>query len=154
MDEKDLQIVSFLQQDGRISNAEIARRLGLAASAVLERIRKLEERGVIQGYTARLDPRKLGRGLLAFILVRSNDRPSDINVARELAALPEVLEVHHIAGEDCYLIKVRVADTDGLAQLMREKFGPIESIKNTRSTIVLQTLKETTELPIDLGEES
>jgi Lrp/AsnC family leucine-responsive transcriptional regulator len=144
----DRRILEIIQQDGRISNAEIARQVGMAPSAIFERLRKLEERGVIKQYTARLGPEQLGCGLLAFIFVRSSEPISELGTAKRLAEIPEVLEVHHITGEDCYLVKVRTSDTTSLGCLLRERFGAIESITTTRTTIVLETLKETTALPV------
>lgn len=148
IDNIDAQILNILQSDARTSNAEIARRVGMAPSAVFERIRKLEERGVITGYTARLDPHALGHGLLAFVFVRTDDRIGAPDTEQRLAAFPEVLEVHHVAGEDCFLVKVRVADTESLSRLLREGFAAIDTVRATRSTIVLRTVKETAELPV------
>ena len=130
----DRQILTILQSNARTSNAEIARQVGLAPSAVFERIRKLEERGVLQSYTARIDPHAVGLGLVAFTFVRSNDRP-------------------HVAGEDCFLVKFRAADTEALGRLLRERLGKIGTITSTRTTIVLETVKETAELPIAVEEE-
>lgn len=153
IDRTDAQILNILQDDARTSNAEIARRVGMAPSAVFERIRKLEERGVVAGYTARLDPHALGHGLLAFVFVRTDDLIGASNTEQRLAAFPEVLEVHHVAGEDCFLVKVRVADTESLSRLLREGFAAIEAVRATRSTIVLRTVKETAMLPVpDAGE--
>jgi Lrp/AsnC family transcriptional regulator, leucine-responsive regulatory protein len=149
----DRQILTILQRNARTSNAEIARQVGLAPSAVFERIRKLEERGVLRSYTARIDPRAAGLGLVAFTFVRSNDRPGGIQTAEKLAEIPEVLEVHHVAGEDCFLVKVRAADTEALGRLLRERLGKIATITSTRTTIVLETVKETAELPIAIEEE-
>jgi Lrp/AsnC family leucine-responsive transcriptional regulator len=149
----DRQILTILQRNARTSNAEIARQVGLAPSAVFERIRKLEERGVLQSYTARIDPHAVGLGLVAFTFVRSNDRPGGIQTAEKLAEIPEVLEVHHVAGEDCFLVKVRAADTEALGRLLRERLGKIGTITSTRTTIVLETVKETAELPIAVEEE-
>lgn len=149
----DRQILTILQRNARTSNAEIARQVGLAASAVFERVRKLEERGVIRNYSARIEPRAAGLGLVAFTFVRSNDRPGGIQTAEQLAEIPEVLEVHHVAGEDCFLVKVRAADTEALGRLLRERLGKIGTITSTRTTIVLETVKETSELPIEAEEE-
>ena len=96
-----------LQESARTSNAEIARQVGLAPSAVFERIRKLEERQIIRGYRAEIDPKVLGLAQLAFTFVRSSDRPGGVVTGEKLAEIPEVLEVHHVAGEDCFLIKAR-----------------------------------------------
>ena len=144
----DAQILTILQKNARVSNAEIARQVGLAPSAVFERIRKLEERGVIRGYSAHIDPHAVGLGLVAYTFVRSNDRPGGIQTAELLAEIPEVLEVHHVAGEDCFLVKVRAADTEALGRLLRERLGRISTISSTRTTIVLESVKETSELPI------
>jgi Lrp/AsnC family transcriptional regulator, leucine-responsive regulatory protein len=149
----DRQILTILQGNARTSNAEIARKVGLAPSAVFERIRKLEERGVLQSYTARIDPHSAGLGLVAFTFVRSNDRPGGIQTAEKLAEIPEILEVHHVAGEDCFLVKVRAADTEALGRLLRERLGKIVTITSTRTTIVLETVKESSELPIAVEEE-
>jgi Lrp/AsnC family transcriptional regulator, leucine-responsive regulatory protein len=148
IDEIDTKILTILQSDARTSNAEIARRLTMAPSAILERIRKLENRGLIEGYEARLDPDALAMGLLAFIYVRADERIGSRVIGEELATIPEVQEVHHIAGEDCYLLKVRVADTHALGELLRQRFGPIEAIRSTRTTIVLETVKETAQIPL------
>ncbi len=148
LDQLDLRILELLQADARISNAAIARKVGLAPSATLERIRKLERRGLIQGYAARLDAAALGLGLLAFVFVRSNESVGSPQTARRLAALPEVQEIHHIAGEDCFLVKVRAANTQALGELLSSRFGRIPSITSTRTTIVLRTLKEVSSLPI------
>lgn len=144
----DRQILTILQENARTSNAEIARQVGLAPSGVSERIRKLEERGTIEGYTIRTDARNLGLGLLCFMFVRSNEQGGGVETAEKLARIPEVLEVHHVAGEDCFLIKVRAADTDALGRLLREKLGHIPTITSTRTTIVLDTVKETVTLPL------
>ena len=144
----DKQILKILQENARTSNAEIARQVGMAPSAILERIRKLEERGVIQGYGVRLNGRALGLGLLAFVLVRTDELSVEDEAAQQLAKMPEVLEVHHIAGEDCFLVKVRTADTEALGRLLREQISAIESVRSTRTTIVLHTAKETEALPV------
>jgi Lrp/AsnC family leucine-responsive transcriptional regulator len=148
LDAIDLKILDLLQQDARTANAEIARQVGLVPSAVLERIRRLEKQGVIEAYTARVAPKALGLPLVAFISVRAQERLGSSDTARQLAKLPEVLEIHHVAGEDCFLVKVRVADTEDLGRMLRERFGRIRSIKSTRSTIVLETVKETSILPL------
>ena len=147
MDGTTLEILKILQNDARTPNAEIARRVGLAPSAVHERLRKLEERGIVRGYTARLDPKALGLGLLAFVFVRAEERVGSDETAQALAAMPEVQEVHHIAGEDCFLVKVRAPDTDSLGILLRDRIGALPSVRSTRTTIVLRTVKEDPALP-------
>jgi Lrp/AsnC family transcriptional regulator, leucine-responsive regulatory protein len=148
IDGTDATILNILQSNARTSNAEIARQVGLAPSAVFERIRKLEERGVIEGYMARVNPKAVELPLLAFVFVRADEKPGAEETARRVAAIPEVLEVHHVAGEDCFLAKVRAEDTEALGRLLRERLGGIETITSTRTTIVLNTVKESSELPI------
>jgi Lrp/AsnC family transcriptional regulator, leucine-responsive regulatory protein len=148
IDEMDRRILSLLQHDARLPNAEIARRVGMAPSATLERLRKLEERGVIQGYEARLDAKKLGLGLTAFIFVRANDKQGEIDTGERLKQHPNVLEVHHIAGEDCYLAKVCATDTDDLGRMLRTEFSAMSGVVSTRTTIVLGTLKESSRIPV------
>jgi Lrp/AsnC family transcriptional regulator, leucine-responsive regulatory protein len=149
INEIDREIVRILQENARTSNAEIARHLGMAPSAILERIRKLEERGVIRGYSALIDPEAMGLGVTAFVFVRSSERGGALTTSAQLADLPEVQEIHHVAGEDCFLLKVRLPSTRALGTLLSEKFGRIESIVSTRSTIVMDTVKETAKLPIE-----
>ncbi len=146
-DATDQKILKILQLDARTSNAEVARTLGMAASGIFERIKKLEERGAIRGYTALLDPTQLDQRLLAFIFVRSEDPVGGDATAKQLARRPEIQEVHHVAGEDCYLAKVRVKDTAVLSRLMKE-IGAIPHVRATRTTVVLETTKESTHLPI------
>lgn len=148
IDEIDLQILHKLQENARETQAEIARAVGLAPSAVQERIRKLEARRVILGYAAQVDPAALGQGMLAFVAVRSAEGPSDDSVAPQLGALPEVLEVHHVAGDDCYLVKVRTRNAEHLGALLRTQIGSIPGVRSTRTTIVLETMKETSRLSI------
>ncbi|HLE96301.1 MAG TPA: Lrp/AsnC family transcriptional regulator [Candidatus Thermoplasmatota archaeon] len=148
LDATNLRILALLQANARMSNAEIARMVQIAPSAVYERIRKLEESGVIQGYEARIDPKALGLGVTAFISVRSDDRWGDLTTAEALARVPEVQEIHGIAGEDCYLVKVRAADTEALVKMLGERFGKVDAVRSTRTTIVLRTVKETAKLPL------
>ena len=142
IDEIDAAILDLLQENARISQAEVARVVGLAPSAVLERIRKLEGRGVIKGYAALVDPHHLDQSMLAFIAVRSEQAPGDDRVANALSQCPEVLELHHIAGDDCYLLKVRARDAEHLGQILRQQIAAAPSVTSTRTTIVLETVKE------------
>lgn len=153
IDSTDRQILTILQQDARTSNAEIARQVGMAPSATHERLRKLEERGVIEGYTVRLAPERLGLGLLAFVFVRADEGVHAYEAEHQLAALPEIEEVHHVAGEDCFLVKVRVADAAALGRLLREQIGAIPTVRSTRSTIVLETVKDSAPLPLGGSDE-
>ena len=153
LDETDRQILELLQANARETQVEIAKAVGLAPSAVQERIRKLEARGTLRGFVAQIDPKALDLGLLAFVAVRSDTAGSESRIAQSLSELPEVLEVHHVAGDDCYLIKVRARDAEHLGQLLRTRFSRIAGVRSTRTTIVLETVKETSRLPIARKEE-
>lgn len=148
LDPIDAKIVQFLQRNGRIAQVEIARDVGLAPSAVLERMRKLEARGVILGYTAQINPKAVGLGMLAFVAVRTTEVAGEDKVGQDLASVPEVLEVHHVAGDDCFLVKVRARDAEHLGELLKTSIGRISGVRSTRTTIVLGSLKESLELSI------
>jgi len=148
MDATDKKILSLLQENARITNAEIARQVGMVPSGVQERIRKLEEKGFISDYATHLKSASLDLGLLAFVFVRTNEPPGGLDTAQELAKLPEILEVHHVAGEDCYLLKVRHSNNKSLADFLREKLGTISTITSTKTVIVLDTVKETCSLKL------
>src|ERR1041384_5149535 len=149
IDDIDAKLLALMQENAKISNAEMARRVDMAPSGVLERVRKLEERGIIKGYIPQLNSKALGYGLLAFIFVKTDEMAGEHVTALRIAQIPEVQEVHHIAGEDCYIVKVRAPDTEALGRLLREKIGGIPAIKSTRTTIVLETVKEGMALPIN-----
>ena len=148
IDQTSLAILETLQADARISNAELGRRVGLAPSAVFERIKKLEERGAVRGYSANIDPAAVDLALLAFVFVRSDERRGAPLTEAALVAMPEVQEVHHVAGEDCFLLKVRVRDTLALNQLLSDQISALEGVRSTKTTIVLRTAKETSTIPI------
>lgn len=149
IDDTDRAILAILQQNARTSNAEIARRVGLAPSAIFQRIRKLEDQGVISGYTASVNPRALGFGLVAFVMLKTGEQARTVDTSGLLCALPEVQEVHRVVGEDCFFVKVRVRDTDHLGHLLEEHIQTIPSVATTRTTIVVKTAKETRALPFD-----
>lgn len=149
IDSLDRSILTILQSNARTPNSHIARDLGMAPSAILERIRKLEARGLIRDYEARLDAPALGLGLVAFVFVRADEVPGGEDpTGRQLAEIAEVQEVHHVAGEDCFLVKVRARDTAALGRLLRERIGAVPSVRSTRTTIVLETVKESARIPL------
>jgi Lrp/AsnC family leucine-responsive transcriptional regulator len=148
LDKTDLHILRLMQENARISNADLARELSMAPSGVLERVKKLEQKNVIQQYTTRINPLALQQKLLAFIFMKASDGPGYSKATLELAKIPEVQEVHHVAGDDCYLVKVRTYDSASLMRIMRERFSKIPNIVSTRTTIVLETVKEQQQLVI------
>lgn len=148
LDHIDLQILRIMQENGRVNNADIARELNMAPSAILERVKKLEKKEVILSYHAKLNPLALDQRLLSFIFIKTQDIIGEQAVGKALAEIPQVLEVHDIVGDDGYLIKVRTADSIGLVELMRDNLSKIEGIISTRTIIVLQTVKEVSNLHI------
>jgi Lrp/AsnC family leucine-responsive transcriptional regulator len=148
LDKTDLHILRLMQENARISNADMARELGMAPSGILERVKKLEQKNVIQQYTTRINPIALQQKMLAFIFMKATEGPGSDHTTRELAKIPEVQEVHHIAGDDCYLVKIRTYDSASLMLLMRTYFSKIPNILSTRTTIVLETVKEQQQLVI------
>ncbi|NGF56159.1 Lrp/AsnC family transcriptional regulator [Parapedobacter sp. SGR-10] len=148
LDHIDYQILRIMQDNARTNNADIARELGMAPSAILERVKKLEQKEVILAYQAKINPQALEQTLLSFIFIKTSDIIGEQRIAYLLADIPEVQEVHDIAGDDGYLIKVRTSDAAGLVDLMRNTLGKIEGILSTRTTIVLETVKESQKLVI------
>ena len=148
LDKIDLSILRLMQENARITNADLARELNMAPSGVLERVKKLEQKNVILQYTARLNPVPLQQKLLAFVFMKAGDGLGCSTTGKQLAKIPEVQEVHNIAGDDCYLVKIRTADSASLMELMRNQFSKIPNILSTRTTIVLETVKEQQQLII------
>ena len=147
IDSTDAKILEALQRDGRASHSAIAEEVGLSQPSVHERIKKLEQRGVIRGYTALLDPEALDLGVLAFISARFNRYETE-EVASALMEVPNVLEVHHVAGEDCLLIKVRCRRTADLEHVL-DRVWKSGAISGSKTTIAFSSYKETTVLPVD-----
>ena len=144
LDPLDLKILDRLQADGRATQQEIAREVGLSQPAVAERIRKLEERGVIQGYVARVDASMLGNDITAFVGV-SIEHPRYFEAfTKKVVQLKDVLEVHRVAGQDSYLLKVRTKNTRTLDTLLVERIRVIPGVTRTQTTIVLTSAKEST----------
>jgi len=151
LDRYDRRILEALQQDGRISNQELAERIGLSPSPCLRRVRTLEESGLIRGYHARLDASKLGLSLMALIHI-SMDRHTPerfANFDEQIADLPEVLECLLITGQDAdYQLKVVVKDMDAFQSLLLEKITRIEGVSGVHSSFVLRRVVDQTALPV------
>lgn len=141
LDEQDLRIVGLLLKDGRTPAAQIAEQVGLSRPAVADRISKLEQQGVIRGTTVVVDHTALGREITAFIAARGGPSPKSNKAFRDLMAEDEVREVHIVAGEDCYLIKVRTDSIASLNTLVNKLTAPPLSL-STRTTIVMETYCE------------
>ena len=144
----DYQILGLLQDDARTTQMAIAEEVGLSQPAVADRVRKLEERGAIQGYVARLDPRLLGNDIRAFVGVRIAHPRHHDGFIRKILEIDEVLECHRVAGLDSYLLKVVTRDTASLDELVSETLRRIPGVTRTHTTVVLSTVKEQTQIPL------
>lgn len=150
LDPVDRRLLKALQEDGRISNAELARRCNLSPAACFERVRRLRERGVITGYAALIDPAKVGRGLMIFVEVLLDRTTGDMfeAFAETVRRQPEVLECHMVAGGFDYLIKARVGDMDAYRAFLGDVLTRMPGVRETRTYAVLEEVKSTTALPL------
>jgi len=143
IDSTDRKIARLLAADGRMSWAELASALGLSGPSAAERVKKLEQRKVIRGYTAILDAEQLGAEVSAFVAVRLEQPRHRRGFIARVNRLDGVLECHHVAGDDDYFLKVRVASLRELDKLVSEDVKAVDGVAGTRTIIVMSTLKET-----------
>ncbi len=146
----DRRLLEILQRDGRLTNLELAERVSLSPSACLRRVRALERAGVIRGYAALVDPRKVGLGLMAFVNVKLEKRgrtPADA-FARAVEDWPEVLACHSLTGEMDYLLRVQVEDLRHFSRFVMDSLLQHPGVLDVRSSFVLEAVKETTALPL------
>lgn len=148
LDEKDLKVLSILQANGRETYSNIARQLNVTEAAVYTRVNRLLKAGYIKGFTAILDESKLNIGICAFVGVKVNPAKYE-QVLEQLASFPEVLEVHDVTGEFYALLKVKTVSKEALSGLL-DKIGRLDGVSESDTRIVLKTVKETTELPLQL----
>ena len=146
LDQKDLQILQILQENGRASYSEIAKRIGMSEAAVYARVQKLLRLKVVKRIQAIIDSEKLGYGVTAFIMINAQP-PKYEKVLESLSSMPEVLEVHDVTGEHYCLIKVRARSNEELAGILDE-IGRLDGVISTETKIVLRTIKERYDLPI------
>ncbi|AZB41586.1 Lrp/AsnC family transcriptional regulator [Bacillus sp. FJAT-42376] len=148
MDSYDIKIIKLLMDNSRIKWADLAAQIGLSAPSAAERVSRLQEQGVIKKFGAVIDPDSAGCELTAFVAV-SLARPEHRTPFLELMnQLTEVQECHHIAGEDDYLLKIRCRNTKDLDRVISHEIKSLQGIVRTRTTIVMDTAKETAMLPI------
>lgn len=150
VDATDRRILSLLQRDGRISNADLAERVNLSASACHRRVRRLEEDGIIRGYVALLDRRKVGRPTLVFVEITLSGQADEVLDAFERAvrAIPDVLECHLMSGAADYLLKVVALDTEDFARIHRQFLAKLPGVQQMHSSFALRTVFRTTALPV------
>jgi Lrp/AsnC family leucine-responsive transcriptional regulator len=150
IDPADARILRILQQDGRITNQELARQAGLSPAGCFDRVKRLRERGVIVGYTALLDPLQLGSALMIFVEVLLDRTTDDVFTAfaNHVREVPQVLECHMVAGGFDYLLKVRVADMVAYRAFLGNILAAMPGVRETRTYAVLEEVKSTTQLPV------
>lgn len=150
LDKIDLRILRVLQKDGRISNLKLAEEVHLSPTAVLERVKRLVREGYILGYEARLNPDKLGAGLLVFIEILLDRTVHDVMDSFKAAVQvrPEILECHLVAGGFDYLLKIRVADMTHYRAFIGSVIWTLPGVRETRTYAVMEEVKHTTQLPV------
>lgn len=150
LDEVDVKLLSLLQNDGRITNADLAKSVGLSPPSVLQRVRALEKAGLIKGYHALLDADRLGLRITAFAMISlalHQEQPIE-RFRRSVQDIEEVLECYHISGESDFILKIVVRDIRAYEQLIREKLSKIKGIGQIRTSFVLAATKQTTQIPL------
>jgi Lrp/AsnC family transcriptional regulator, leucine-responsive regulatory protein len=148
MDTLDKKAVAFLMKHGRATWAELAQLLGLSAPSAADRVRKLEEQGVLRGYAAIADAAALGYPLTAYVSVSLASHRQRAAFLRAVEKIEQVAECHHVAGDDDYLLKVRCRGTQDLDHLLARQLKEKLGAARTRTTIVLSTAKESVRIPI------
>jgi Lrp/AsnC family leucine-responsive transcriptional regulator len=150
LDRLDRKILAVLQEDGRITVADLSERIGLSATATAERMRRLVRDGFIRGFRAELDPVRLGRGLLVFVEVLLDRTSPDVfdAFARQVKRAGEVLECHLVAGGFDYLLKARVRDMTAYRRFLAEVILPLPGVRETRTYAVMEEVKATQALPL------
>lgn len=150
LDATDRRILSALQRDGRMTNADLAQKVGLSASACHRRAQRLEESGVIRGYVALLDPRKVERPTIVFVEITLSGQADELLDAFERAVrtIPDVLECHLMAGTADYLLKIVVEDTDDFARIHRQHLSRLPGVRQMHSSFALRTVFRTTAIPV------
>lgn len=153
LDALDRQIIESLQREARLTNSELADRVGLSGPGLQKRLKKLEESGVVRGYVALVHPEALGYDMLCFVQVTlQRHEPGAVQGFRDaIRAIPEVLECHHVTGEFDYLLKVIVRNRKHLERFLLDVITPLPGMDKIRTSLVLSEIKATTALPTDEG---
>jgi Lrp/AsnC family transcriptional regulator, leucine-responsive regulatory protein len=153
LDEVDLRILAILQRDGRITNFELAKRIGLTPAPTLARVKKLELAGYIRHYAALLDQAKLGMTVTTFVQVNleSHKKKTTMDFMKAVEKMPEVLECHHIAGDEDFLLKVVASDPLEYEKFVLEKLTKVEGIEKVKTIFVLSSSKLETAIPVKGG---
>ncbi|MEZ4905101.1 MAG: Lrp/AsnC family transcriptional regulator [Spirosomataceae bacterium] len=150
LDQIDRKVLDILQANAKITNAQLSKEIGLSTAPTLERVKKLEQYGLIQSYHAQLDREKVGLGVTTFIQVSLVGHKKDVtdSFARKVNDIPEIIECHHTTGSGDFLLKVISKDIASYQKLLLEGINEIEEVANTQTMVILSTFKESKVLPI------
>ena len=148
MDRIDRELLVHLQQNAKLSYAELGKRVGLVVSTVNERLKKLKARNIMRKYVTLVDPKALGLDICAFVQVLITEPDQEVSFVEKMRSLPEVQECHCVTGAFSYLLKVRASDTAQLEVFLREEIKPLTGVVRTQTMIALSTSKETLALKI------
>ena len=148
----DSKLIQHLMSNARATWSELGTLLKLSAPAAADRVRRLEEKGVIKGYFAAVDPESAGCGMAALISISLSTSDARAHFLSSIQGFPEVLECHHVAGDEDYILKVRCRTTRDLERLISHDLKSIPGVSRTRTTVILSTIKETSILPISTRE--
>ena len=153
LDKTDRKILAILQQDGRISNADLAKRVNLSPTPTLERVKRLERDGFIERYAALLNPEKMQAAMTAFVEIALDRTTEDVlsRFAAEVRKVPEIVECHMIAGGFDYLLKIRVEDMSGYRRFLGSALARLPGIRATHTYMVMEKVKEDASFPIMTG---
>ncbi|MEJ2005217.1 MAG: Lrp/AsnC family transcriptional regulator [Cyclobacteriaceae bacterium] len=150
LDETDRRILEILQKNAKITNAQLSQEIGLSPAPTLERVKKLENSGVIQSYHAKLDPDKIGLGVSTFVMVslKGHNKENIEKFVSRIEDIPEIVECHHVTGSGDFILKIVTEDINSYQTLMLETVSNIDIVDNMQSMVILSTFKDSKVMPL------
>ncbi len=150
LDQIDHSLLEILQSNGKITNAQLSKEIGLSPAPTLERVKKLEQSGIIKSYHAQIDREKVGLGVMTFVQVSLSGHRRSIteSFVAKITKVPEIIECHHVTGSCDFLLKVIAKDINSYQKLIMETINEIEEVANTQTMVILSTFKDTQVLPV------
>ncbi len=150
LDGTDRKILDLLQSNSNVTNAQLAQEIGLSPAPTLERVKKLEQAGIIRSYHALIDPGSVGLGVSTFVMVslKGHNKENIDRFMSAISAIPEIVECHHVTGQADFILKIICADIPAYQRLMLEKVSNIDVVDNMQSMVILSTLKNSKVVPI------
>lgn len=150
LDQTDVKILDILQNDSNITNAQLAQEIGLSPAPTLERVKKLENAGVIQSYHAVVSPSSVGLGVSTFVMVslKGHNKENIVRFTKAISEIPEVVECHHVTGQADFILRIVSTDIPSYQNLMLDKVTNIDVVDNMQSMVILSTFKDSHVLPI------